>query len=325
MQMQRILVALFLFLAIPLAQAEKPSSDENKSESHEAGHSASTHGDDDEHAGHAEGLSANAPVIFKLGPLQITNSMFVTMIVALGIIIIAQMATSNIQLIPSGLQNFVELLVESLYGFFESIVGTDMVKQTFWFFGTTFIFILFANWFGLIPGIGTIGYTYQDYGLFHNHHLDAPLMRGVNADVNMTFAMSGMFMVLWLYWSLKALGAGGFIGHIFNVKGHGSGFFGVFLVLVFIFVGFVEIVSISVRPVALTFRLYGNVFAGENILETVMKLGGPWFGWLAVLPFYLLELLVGLVQALVFSLLAAVFTALMCEHHGDEHGEEHAH
>ena len=322
MQMQRILVALFLFLAIPLALAEKPSSDENKPESHEAGLSASTHGDDDEHA---EGLSANAPVIFKWGSLQITNSMFVTMIVALGIIIIAQMATSNIQLIPSGLQNFVELLVESLYGFFESIVGADMVKKTFWFFGTTFIFILFANWFGLIPGIGTIGYTYKDYGLFHNHHLDAPLMRGVNADVNMTFAMAGMFMVLWLYWSLKALGPGGFIGHIFNVKGHGSGFFGVFLVLVFIFVGFVEIVSISVRPVALTFRLYGNVFAGENILETVMKLGGPWFGWLAVLPFYLLELLVGLVQALVFSLLAAVFTALMCEQHGDEHGEEHAH
>ena len=76
----------------------------------------------------------------------------------------------------------------------------------------------------------------------------------------------------------------------------------------------------GLRPVALTFRLYGNVFAGENILETVMAMGGLYFGWLAVLPFYLLEILVGLVQALVFALLCAVFTALMCEKHDD-----HAH
>jgi len=103
------------------------------------------------------------------------------------------------------------------------------------------------------------------------------------------------------------------------VKGHGSGFFGVFLVVVFICVGVIEIVSIGVRPVALTFRLYGNVFAGENMLESVMMMAGPYFGWLAVLPFYLLEVLVGLVQALVFALLTSVFTALMCEHHGEEH------
>ncbi|MFP6903235.1 MAG: F0F1 ATP synthase subunit A [Verrucomicrobiia bacterium] len=312
--MQRILVALFLFLAIPLALAEKPSSDENKSVSHEEGHSASTHGEHDEHAEHAEGLSANAPVIFELGPLQITNSMFVTMIVALGIIIVAQLATRKVQLIPSGLQNFVEYLVEELYGFFESIVGPQMVKQTFWFFGTIFIFILFSNWFGLIPGMGTMGWGMDEHG-----HFAQPLMRGVNADLNMTLAMAALFMVLWLYWSLKAIGAGGFLGHIFNVKGHGSGFFGIFLVIVFIFVGLIEVVSIGVRPVALTFRLYGNVFAGENILETVMKLGGPYFGWLAVLPFYLLEILVGLVQALVFALLTSVFTALMCEQHDDEH------
>ena len=318
--MQRILVALFLFLAIPLALADKPSSDENTPVSQEEGHSASAHGEDNEHAEHAEGLSANAPVIFKLGPLQITNSMFVTMIVALGIIIVAQLATRKVQLIPAGLQNFVEYLVEGLYGFFESIVGPQMVKQTFWFFGTIFIFILFSNWFGLIPGMGTMGWGMDEHG-----HFAQPLMRGVNADLNMTLAMAALFMVLWLYWSLSAIGAGGFLGHIFNVKGHGSGFFGIFLVIVFIFVGVIEVVSIGVRPMALTFRLYGNVFAGENILETVMKLGGPYFGWLAVLPFYLLEILVGLVQALVFALLTSVFTALMCEHHGDDHSEEHAH
>ena len=267
----------------------------------------------------AEGLSPNAPVIYKIGPLQITNSMLVTAIVALGLIIVAQLATRNIQLIPSGLQNFVELLVESLYGFFESILGADMVKRTFWFFGTIFIFILFSNWFGLIPGVGTVGYTYDDHGLFHSHHLDAPLFRGVNADLNMTLGMATIFMVLWLYWSLKSLGPGGFLGHIFMVKGHGAGLVGLLLVLIFVFVGAIEVFSIAFRPVALTFRLYGNVFAGENILESVMHMGGPYFGWLAVLPFYFLELLVGLVQALVFALLTSVFTALMCEHHDEEH------
>lgn len=262
----------------------------------------------------AAGLSPHAPVVVELGPIKITNSMVVTIIVALGIILVAQLATRNVQLIPSGLQNFVEWLVESLYGFFESILGADMVKRTFWFFGTIFIFILFSNWFGLVPGLGTVGWDVDSSG-----HVHKPLLRGVNADLNMTLGMATIFMILWLYWCLKALGPGGFAGHIFNVKGHGAGFFGIFLVLVFIFVGLIEVVSIGVRPVALTFRLYGNVFAGENILETVLALGGPYFGWLAVLPFYLLELLVGLVQALVFALLTSVFTALMCEHHGEDH------
>ena len=262
----------------------------------------------------AAGLSPDAPVVVELGPIKITNSMVGTIIVALGIILVAQLATRNVQLIPSGLQNFVEWLVESLYGFFESILGADMVKRTFWFFGTIFIFILFSNWFGLVPGLGTVGWDVGTDG-----HVHKPLLRGVNADLNMTLGMAAIFMILWLYWCLKALGPGGFAGHIFNVKGHGAGFFGIFLVLVFIFVGLIEVVSIGVRPVALTFRLYGNVFAGENILETVLALGGPYFGWLAVLPFYLLELLVGLVQALVFALLTSVFTALMCEHHGEDH------
>ena len=332
MQMQRILVALFLFLAIPLALADK-----NKTGSHKEGDLAPTH------AERGEGLSPHAPVLFygigghaptdkndpstaKYGPLAMTNSMLVTIIVALGIILVAQLATRNVKLIPSGLQNFVEYLVEGLYEFFESIVGPQMVKQTFWFFATIFIFILFSNWFGLLPGMGTIGWAAPGH---HNEHISEPLLRGVNADLNMTLGMAALFMVLWMYWSIKAIGAGGVLGHIFNVKGHGSSFFGIFLVVVFFFVGVIEVVSIGVRPVALTFRLYGNVFAGENILEIVMKMGNdviPYIGGaIAVLPFYLLEILVGLVQALVFALLTSVFTALMCEHHGDDHDEEHAH
>jgi F-type H+-transporting ATPase subunit a len=275
------------------------------------------HGAEGEVAVH-HGLTPNAVPLFKLGPLVITNSMVVTWIVAALIILLAQMATRKAKLIPSGLQNFVEWLVEELYGFFESILGPELVKKTFWFFATIFIFILFTNWFGLIPGLGSIGWgSYDAAGHFQ---MSEPLLRGVNADLNMTAAMALTFFALWVVWALQANGIQGFAGHIFSVKGHGASFMGFFLVVVFIFVGLIEIVSISVRPVALMFRLYGNVFAGENILETVMHLGGIWFGWLFVLPFYLLEILVGLVQALVFALLTSVFTALICVH-----DDEHAH
>ena len=285
-------------------------------------HGAEAHGDG--HKAEHHGLPKPAPVLFygiggdaetgKVGPLAITNSMVVMLIVAAGIILVAQLATRKAKMIPSGLQNFVEWLVESLYDFFEGVLGEHMVKKTFWFFATIFIFILFSNWFGLLPGMGTVGWNVDSTG-----HVHEPLFRGVNADLNMTLAMAAIFMVLWMYWCLREIGPGGVVGHIFAVKGHGSGFFGIFLVVVFICVGVIEVVSIGVRPVALTFRLYGNVFAGENMLEAVMIMGGPYLGWLAVLPFYLLEVLVGLVQALVFALLTSVFTALMCEHHGEEH------
>ncbi len=270
---------------------------------------ADAHADDGHHS-----LPTDAVVITEIGPFAITNSMLVTWVVALGLIIVAQIATKKPKLVPSGLQNFVEWLVESLIEFFQGILGTKLAKETFWFFGTIFVFILFSNWFGLIPGVGTIGWDVDAHG-----HVHKPLLRGVNADLNMTASMSLFFFALWLYWSFKSIGPGGFFFHIFDVKGHGFSAMGIFLLLIYISVGLVELVSISLRPVALMFRLYGNVFAGENILETVMGLGGKYFGWLTVLPFYFLELLVGLVQALVFALLTAVFTSLMCSHHEEDH------
>ena len=108
------------------------------------------------HSEHAA-VSLKAAPLVQIGKFAITNSMLVTWIVAAGMIILAQMATRKIQPIPSGLQNFWEWLVESLYNFLESIIGRELVRKTFWFFATIFIFILFVNWFGLIPGVGTIG------------------------------------------------------------------------------------------------------------------------------------------------------------------------
>ncbi len=270
--------------------------------------------------GKEAGLPAAAPV-FSVGPLQFTSSTVITWIVALGLIALAQVATRNIQMVPRGLQNFVEWLVEGMYEFFTEILGPALVKKSFWFFCTLFLFILFTNWFGLFPGVGTIGHNVT---LSDGSHEFKPFLRGGNADLNMTLAMSLIFFVLWIVWSFQSLGVGGFLKHLFSGGDNGKGVMALFMVAIFLFVGVIEVVSIAFRPVSLSFRLYGNIFAGENILEAMMHLGGTWFGWLLPLPFYFLELLVGLVQALVFALLTSVFTALMAGGH-DDHGHEEGH
>ncbi len=258
--------------------------------------------------------------LFQIGRLTVTNSMLASWIVALAIIIFAQVATRRIKNVPTGAQNFWEWLVESLYNFLESIIGRDLVKKTFWFFATIFIFILFLNWAGLIPGVGTIGWGHQDpnTGTFH---VDRPLLRGPNADLNMTTAMAMIFFVLWLIWAVQANGVGGVIKHIFGPKGESKGLMKIAMIGIFFVVGLLEVVSILFRPISLSFRLYGNVYAGETILESMSTIV-PALSWLIPIPFYFMELLVGLVQAMVFMLLTAVFTLLIAQH---EPGHEVSH
>ena len=270
-------------------------------------------------AGH-EGVPLKAAPLVQIGKFAVTNSMLVTWIVAAGIIIFAQIATRRIQRIPSGVQNFWEWLVESLYNFLESIIGRELVGKTFWFFATIFIFILFVNWFGLIPGVGTIGWGHYDAatGAFH---IDRPLLRGGNADLNITTAMSAIFFLLWIIWAIQANGVGGFLFHIFGPKGQMTGFMKILMGVIFFLVGWLEVVSILFRPVSLSFRLFGNIYAGESIMETMSNMV-PTLSWLLPIPFYFMELLVGVVQALVFMLLTAVFTLLIAQH---EPGHEAQH
>jgi len=298
---------------------------------HEAAPTAATAAPAVESAGAeaaAHGLPAAAVPVFHIGAFPVTNSMLVTWIVAIGIIIFAQVAMRKMQAVPSGLQNFWEWLVESLYEFLESIIGRDVAKKTFWFFTTIFIFILFTNWFGLIPGVGTIGWGEPDAN-GHLQHIARPLLRGGNADLNMTAAMAVIFMMLWLFWSLREAGVKGFFLHIFGPKGDSTGFIKYMMIVVFFAVGFLEVVSIMFRPVSLSFRLYGNIFAGENLLESLANTvqHPAWakavFSALLPVPFYFLELLVGLVQAFVFMLLTTVFTSLMCTHEEEPGKEKH--
>ena len=273
-----------------------------------------------EAAKHEEhGLPPGSPGLGRTGSSFVTSSMVVTWIVAVGLILFARYATRKAEPVPSGAQNFAEWLVETLYEFLEGIIGAGLVKKTFWFFATVFIFILFTNWFGLIPGVGTIGWGKPGE---HGFEVATPLLRGGNADLNMTAAMSMIFFACWIVWAFQANGIRGFFLHLFGPKGDTTGFLRVLMIIVFFLIGFLEVLSIMFRPISLSFRLYGNIFAGENMLEAMSRLV-PGLGWLIPVPFYFMELLVGIVQALVFMLLTAVFTMLICMH--DEEPGKAAH
>jgi F-type H+-transporting ATPase subunit a len=259
------------------------------------------------------GLPQKAVEIARPFGFPITNSMVVSWIVAVGLIIFARLATRDMKGVPGGAQNFLEWLVEGLYNFLESIIGPRLVKRTFWFLATVFIFILSANWVGLIPGAGTVGWGHQTPNGFV---VDQPLFRGANADLNLTFAMALVFFACWIIWSLQEVGPVGFLKELFAPKGESTGLLKVLMIVAFFAAGLLEIISILFRPVSLSFRLYGNIYAGETMLETMSRMV-PGLGWLLPIPFYFMELLVGLVQAMVFMLLCAVFTLLMCSHEGN--------
>ena len=260
------------------------------------------------------GLSQKAVEIARPLGFPITNSMVVSWLVALGLIIFARVATRDMKGVPGGAQNLLEWLVGGLYDFLEKIIGPRLLKRTFWFFATVFIFILSANWIGLIPGVGTVGWGHQTP---HGFVVDQPLFRGANADLNLTLAMALVFFACWIVWALQEVGPVGFLKELFAPKGESAGLLKVLMIIVFFAAGWLEIISILFRPVSLSFRLYGNIFAGENMLETMSRMV-PGLGWLLPIPFYFMELLVGLVQALVFMLLCAVFTLLICQHHESE-------
>jgi F-type H+-transporting ATPase subunit a len=255
-----------------------------------------------------------------------TNSMLVTIIVTVLIILWARLSTKKMELLPQGPQNLFEALVETLYLTFESIVGKHMIARVFPLLATLFIFILTANWFGLVPGVGTIGFGVPGDFPLSLKEVSAPLLRPANADLNMTLGMALLFMCAWLFWTMREVGLIGFLEHNFAPKGDLKGALKYALLPLFIFVGFIEMVSIAIRPVSLSFRLFGNIYAGETLLHTMQTIAHSLprpINWIAMvlfpLPFYFLELLVGLLQAFVFAMLCAVYTKLSTEHEEGAH------
>ena len=263
-------------------------------------------------AGH-EGLSSDAPVLWEVPipfwpghSLPISNSLVMYAAAVLLITVVLRVATWRMERIPHGLQNFVEWVFELLYNFVEGLIGRRLAKRYFWYFATVFLLILVSNYMGLLPGVGEITYGGQ------------PLLRGANADLNVTIFLGFFYAILWFIWVLREQGLVHFISHTFGPKGGLTGFLKYALLPIFFFVGMIEVLSICIRPVALAARLFGNIYAGEAILE---QMGG--ISFLAMLPFMALELIVGFVQALVFLMLTAIF--LKTQVGGDDEEEEEHH
>jgi F-type H+-transporting ATPase subunit a len=271
----------------------------------------------------AEQLTVTANPLFPKAA-WFTNSMLVTIIVTILVVVWARRSTRKMTLVPSGVQNTFEALVETLYLTFEGVVGKHMIPKVFPLLATLFIFILTANWFGLFPGVGSIGFGEPSGVPLVLKDVTAPLLRPANADLNMTLGMALYFMLWWTVWTIQEVGVMGFLKENFAPKGGVTGALRVVLLPLFLFVGVIEMVSIAIRPVSLSFRLFGNIYAGETLLHTMGSIGDTlpiplsWISYILFpLPFYFLELLVGLLQAFVFAMLCAVYIKLSTGHEGE--------
>lgn len=259
------------------------------------------------------GLSAKAEALFNLGPLPVTNSMVTSWVVALVLIILIRLAVRTPRLVPTKGQAIVESLVQGILDLISPIVGTKVARAAFPLLVGLFIFILTQNWSGLFPGVGTVYVKNAEAGW-------AELIRPGNADMNSTLALAVVATVCWFYYIMRYAGLKMVLFDIFGNKADKKEIPAViyyFLFIIFFAVGVIELISIAFRPVSLSFRLFGNVFGGENLMHAMSSM----CKWGLPIPFYFLEVLIGFVQALVFTLLVSVYIGLICNH-GDDHHEE---
>ena len=289
-QFSKIILAWLFFAAVFSVKAQEPSS-----------------------APAAEEVPAAAPAVFHVLGLPVTNSMICTWIVAALILIIVRATTpKNIKEIPSGMQNFLEALVEMWDGLIGDILDKRVTKWVFPFATTFFIFIVMSNLTDLVPGVGSIG-------IFHGEQF-TPLFRPPTTDANLTVAMAGIFLVMSLYWAVRYNGIWGLVKHIFGVKMEANKYAYPLFVLLFLFIGAMELLSVMfARPVALAMRLYGNVFAGESILDMIFHAKSLVFTLCLSSFMYFYETFVCLVQAFVFAMLVVAFVGTLCTHTEEDH------
>lgn len=282
--------------------------------------------------------------IAHIGSFPIRNSMLMGWLAMLVLIVVAVIyKRKSGRLVPKGFQNFVESIIELLYNFFNTVTQDE--KQTRRFFpvvATIFLFIILSNWMGILPGVGPIGFyeehhveaaetcdtqdshgvcpielepaaVVESHGKPEDSHAESaeknmifvPYFRSGYADVNMTLALAIISVIVTQIFGIGALGFFHYAGKFFvNPLKDFVGFF----------VGFLELVSEFAKVISFSFRLFGNIFAGE-VLLVVMSFLAP---FIAPIPFYGLELFVGFVQALVFAMLTLVFFKMAVTAHGSE-------
>lgn len=239
-----------------------------------------------------------AETLFKIGPLPITNTVLDTLLVDAIIIAGVIYISKKLKVIPTNpIQNAIESITETFYNLTESI-SQNAVAKIFPYFMSFFLFILIANWTGLIPGIGTIG--------IREHGELIPLFRGATSDLNVTLSLALISVFATHMISINTIGIKEYLGRYFSLNP------------INLFIGVLEIISEITKLVSLSFRLFGNIFAGEVVLLTVSSM----LAFIFPLPFLLLEVIVGIVQALVFSMLTMVFMAILTTSHNTSHAKE---
>lgn len=229
-------------------------------------------------------ISLAAEPIFHLGPIVINNSMLVTWLVTIAMVVFATLAFEN-----EKIRDVVEMIIEGLLGFFEGVAGKN-AREFFPLVATFFLFILLGNWSGLLPGVGSIGLYVYEHG--EKHFI--PLLRGATADLNTTLALAIVSVISIHYFAFKHLGLSKYIISRFINP-----------------IGILELMADVAKILSFAFRLFGNIFAGEVLLTVIAFL----MPLIAPLPFMGLELFVGLIQALVFSLLTLIFLNTAVETH----------
>lgn len=252
-----------------------------------------------ENKAHSAGphVSLSAETIGSIGSFPITNSIFTSLVVSTILIGFALFARTKIKSTdkPTGLQNVVEMILEALFNLINGV--TDNRKKAtvlFPYIASFFLFIILNNWLGLVPGVGTIGVEY------HGHHV--PLFRPGTADLNTTLALAVFSVVTTQFIGFKYLSFGYFTKYL-NFSSP-----------IMFFVGILEIISEFAKIVSFAFRLFGNIFAGEVLLVVISFLAPI----IVPMPFYGLEIFVGMIQALVFAMLSLVFFNMATVSH-DEH------
>lgn len=256
-----------------------------------------------------------APVLFHVFGLPITNTIIAGWVTMVFLVVLSWAITRRMQLVPGRLQTAFEFLLGWIFDLCNSIAGEKNGRRFFPVICTIFLFVLFNAWLSLIPGFGSIEIN------IHGHEYE--LLRGSNTDVNTPLAIALMSFVFVIFYGLKDarmsfvrqyINFGQFfrsIGQIFKGKFNPMG---LFAGAIDIFVGGLELLSLLIRNVSFTFRLFGNMTAGEILLLIAAFL----VPWVLALPFYGLELLVGFVQALIFSGLTLVFVTMAVTPHEEE-------
>jgi F-type H+-transporting ATPase subunit a len=233
-------------------------------------------------------ISLTAEPLFHVGPIMVTNALLTSWVVVGTMIAVAVAASKRFKIIPSYGQMLLEIPIEALYNITKNVAGHRAVSF-FPYVATFFIFILLSNLSGLVPGVGTIGLS--------EHNAVVPFFRAPTADLNTTLALALISVSLVQYHGIKTFGRK-YLSKFFTIKNP-----------ILTFVGLLEFVSEIAKVVSFTFRLFGNIFAGEVLLVVTSAL----IPVIAPVPFYGLELFVGLIQAVVFSMLTLVFLNMATE------------